>query len=71
VKRLRRQCRDVLDTVSRALVGVEAGMVTPAVAHAIAALSHAYLAVYETSEVESRIAALEEQAKNFEGWHPA
>lgn len=59
--------RDVQDRLLATLAKVEAGEMEPRVAHAIAAVSRAYLQTWQDVELERRLAELERAAGLTEG----
>jgi len=59
-KRMPATLRPVLDTLYGALAGLEDGTTDPKTATAMAAVSGAILRLYEGSEMESRLAVLEQ-----------
>ena len=58
-KRLPQDLRDTLEALYRVMAAVEAGDMEPSRASAIAQVSRAIVAVFETATVEARIAEIE------------
>ena len=59
-KRMPEDLKDTLATLYRVMAAVESGEMEPARASAIAAVSRAVVAVYESALVEAKISELEE-----------
>jgi len=62
-KRMPATLRPVLDTLYKALTGLEVGTTDPKTATAMASVAGAIMRLHEGSEVESRLEALEAQTK--------
>lgn len=57
--------RDVGDLLLEAMRDVRAGSLTPATAHALAALSRAYVGVHEVAATDARLSQIEEMLKGM------
>jgi hypothetical protein len=65
-KLLPARLRPILDRLERALVQVHEGDLSPGKASAMSGLAGAIVRVYQTSELEERLRALEQRAKQAE-----
>lgn len=63
-KRMPASLRPVLDSLYGALTGLEEGTVDPKTANAMASVAGAIMRLYEGSELESRVATLENSTTN-------